>query len=911
MSTYTNFSKGSEWKKWDLHIHSDASDGNSNPSEIIQEAITKEIDVIALTDHHTVKNIDEIKKLGTEKGIAVISGIEFRTEYGSSSVHMIGYFPDYYDNKKLDSKFLHEQILCPLELSETSIISKGKSQGISDNDTAAFKAGMFLVQVDFKKTADLIHKYGGLVSVHAGSKSNTVEGMKHQGTSPKNVQELYDSLGTVKEELLSNYVDICEIRKENDSQFFYLENFGLPSIVTSDAHNHSEIGTKYVWIKADLTFEGLTQITYEPESRVKIQESNPNTKKLYNVIEKVKFNDTSEEPLFTNSEIGFNPDLNAIIGGKSSGKSLLLHSLAKAIGNPSTSKDYNKILENIELDVYYADEPDTKRTPEDRRIIEFLPQLYIEDIVRRKSESGSENSFDKFIEELIRQELDVNGLYEKHINETNDAQKRLDENIKLWIALDKELSASREELKPLGDKKAIQNEIKKIEENIESLKKGAGFSDEETQLFNSLSNSNNLCEFKIHQLENHLLKAKEMRDYLAVFFFAGVSSFFDFKTDDNYVQNLFNILQKNIEIQVQKEANSFFMLLEKKEKKIEYILSCLKKKIESNAEKLTPMLNKSKIKDEIILMEKNVKDEKIKIEAIIQKEKEIYDLKSKRDEISFIGDYEKIINSYKALAEAINKSIGEKWIAGNTNLTLEALPNFEDAKFIEALTSVINIKSYLENQFPNCGFSAASHYAYSSNHIDNIKNILLKTMNDEERFNNFKISGGTEELLRAVLKDCNYIDFDIKKGKDSLQNMSEGKKGIVVLQLYLSLSKSDCPILIDQPEDNLDNRTVYVELNDYIKQCKQRRQIIMVSHNANLVVNTDAENVIVANQAGEDGKENKAFRFEYVNGALEHTFDLPEEKGILYQKGIKEHACEILEGGTDAFKKREEKYNLR
>ncbi|MDR1326341.1 MAG: PHP domain-containing protein [Treponema sp.] len=63
MATYSNFSKGSEWRKWDLHIHSNASDGTAAPAEIIEEAVTKKIDVIALTDHHTVKNLDEIKKV--------------------------------------------------------------------------------------------------------------------------------------------------------------------------------------------------------------------------------------------------------------------------------------------------------------------------------------------------------------------------------------------------------------------------------------------------------------------------------------------------------------------------------------------------------------------------------------------------------------------------------------------------------------------------------------------------------------------------------------------------------------------------------------------------------------------------------------------------------------------------------
>ena len=50
---------GSQWAKWDLHIHSNASDGNGTPQQIIEKAKEKGLSVIALTDHHTVKNIDE------------------------------------------------------------------------------------------------------------------------------------------------------------------------------------------------------------------------------------------------------------------------------------------------------------------------------------------------------------------------------------------------------------------------------------------------------------------------------------------------------------------------------------------------------------------------------------------------------------------------------------------------------------------------------------------------------------------------------------------------------------------------------------------------------------------------------------------------------------------------------------
>jgi len=195
--------KGAEWRKWDLHIHSNASDGKSTPEDIITEAKQKGLSVIALTDHHTAKNIDEIKEVGMREGISVIPGIEFRTEYGQKSVHLIGLFPNEHNGTKLDSKALHDLILSPLGLSETLIISKGKEQNTGISDEKAFKKGMFLVQVDFKKAANLIHKHGGVVSVHAGSKANSFdEEMKHKGKGKKNVKELYDSLGTVKEELL-------------------------------------------------------------------------------------------------------------------------------------------------------------------------------------------------------------------------------------------------------------------------------------------------------------------------------------------------------------------------------------------------------------------------------------------------------------------------------------------------------------------------------------------------------------------------------------------------------------------------------------------------------------------------------------------------------------------------------------
>ncbi|MDC4472576.1 hypothetical protein OHV47_11595, partial [Acinetobacter baumannii] len=124
-------------------------------------------------------------------------------------------------------------------------------------------------------------------------------------------------------------------------------------------------------------------------------------------------------------------------------------------------------------------------------------------------------------------------------------------------------------------------------------------------------------------------------------------------------------------------------------------------------------------------------------------------------------------------------------------------------------------------------------------------------------------------------------------------------------------SDSKCPIIIDQPEDDLDNRAIYSELVAYLKEKKSQRQIILVTHNANVVVNADSELVIVANQHGSQTPNNDERKFQYKFGSIECLLKSDDtNSSTLDRKRIKEHICEILEGGHQAFKLRERKYNM-
>ena len=162
-----------------------------------------------------------------------------------------------------------------------------------------------------------------------------------------------------------------------------------------------------------------------------------------------------------------------------------------------------------------------------------------------------------------------------------------------------------------------------------------------------------------------------------------------------------------------------------------------------------------------------------------------------------------------------------------------------------------------------------------------------------------KKSVSTEEFLRWVYDfDHVTLEYGLKYNETDLENLSPGTKGIVLLILYLIMDKDDTrPLIIDQPEENLDNESIYDLLVPQIRKTKTGRQIILVSHNPNLVVNTDAEQVIVASCARID----RLPRISYQSGALEDA----------HPDGIRDRICATLEGGKDAFLRREQRYELQ
>lgn len=142
----------------------------------------------------------------------------------------------------------------------------------------------------------------------------------------------------------------------------------------------------------------------------------------------------------------------------------------------------------------------------------------------------------------------------------------------------------------------------------------------------------------------------------------------------------------------------------------------------------------------------------------------------------------------------------------------------------------------------------------------------------------------------SVRYEILYDGIDIRK-------LSPGTRGIVLLLLYLALDDADDrPLIIDQPEENLDPKSVFDELVSLFVAAKSKRQVIMVTHNANLVINTDADQIIVANAS--PPADGGLPSFTYTAGGLEDA-------------EIRKVVCDILEGGEKAFRERARRLRVR
>ena len=301
----------------------------------------------------------------------------------------------------------------------------------------------------------------------------------------------------------------------------------------------------------------------------------------------------------------------------------------------------------------------------------------------------------------------------------------------------------------------------------------------------------------------------------------------------------------------------------------------------------------SELKEKYNLVLAEIKKFELQIAEIdsLQKQIETFELMRFKCYKSYIDchiKWEKFVNSIILKFEDGKNNI-------LNNLTFDVSLSLNKEQLLEGIDEKINHKyitvDLINIEFQNRIFSEIENKIISEKiHSETECDILHKNIDSlgVDYYKKTKKYITYSDFYNSLFENPLSLDVNLKLDNIPLENQSMGQRAIVLLKIILAYD--DKPLIIDQPEEDLDNKYIYDQLVSAFREAKDNRQIIIATHNANLVVNTDADQIIVA--TCEDGV------ISYNVGTLENKYT---------QESVKN----ILEGGETAFKKREEKYGFK
>ena len=914
---HNKFPRGSVWRKWDLQVQTRLDSGYScignslengklqqliDATQLTQAEITAQeksmtaekyaklfvsyvtlftdVSVIGVTDHNTGKELDYLlnEAKQTDEKLTIIPGVEVSSSHG---IHILCLFDPEKPWKDTWANSI-DHFMTEIGLTSNVFNSSGQPNNSS-------KTSQEIMEI-------VAEKNGVCVFAHVA----TENGLFYRQSSTANG-------GTAHKDIYTHrYCQIVQIPHTGsidtgsqniiDGKDPNYENKSVTKIKCSDARKLSEIGSQYAWIKADPIFDGLKQIIFEPDERVKIQEENPYEDKRKIYFDSIKLSG-SKNFVLPDLEIPLNRELIALIGGRGSGKSALLDTFA-FLNEEHLKLDQNNKKKIIE---YYRD---NEGRTEPRPSYTFKTSLI--------DKNGDTSEFEKELSDKTNLELPFLYLGQERLSgiATNDFE--LTRTVCDLIGIDvneigqEVLTSKAREV--LGDIDNTQQRIRDIIERYKEL----GYT-EDTDLEKWITSY--LSKLTDQQKRLSSKETKETLDEI------------NKKTEKGLklkeLKEKTNALSLGLrDLPITQEITKFNATLKEHYPDHEMIqgidvskqtktLSELQTKIEADMKKL---------RDEIIALKKKLIEQGIKedvntllqasenlqrqisnigkdIESYKQSKKQLTDLHEERRKI-----LEQISNSLIALRDAITQAFKDFQNSRNDSTS-------EEKELFEKIIKGIEVEGKVEFNFKKFAKHVLDAYFHNrrvGNETD-LKKLIAGTNEDgtarEVNFENLSawiqktdlseqkyfIGDGISGLTYYIFTE--WADFlgvkaIAKLNGKATEILSIGQRGTLLLKVYLATATAKQVFIIDQPEDNLDNNFIMNELVPLIRKAKQSRQIIMSTHNANLVVNADAEQIIVARLDQE---------LNYLSGSIENP-------------DINKNIRDILEGGEDAFRQRERKY---
>ncbi len=952
--------RGSEWRRWDLHVHTPGTamaDGFSGDWDGYLAAIEDQSDVvvIGITDYMSISNYSRMRREQAAGRLAniklLIPNIEFRatpeTVKGKAiNLHILVDPTDLHHERhilealrRLTFTYNRKPFGCVPE--ELMALGRAHDSAIVD-DGAALKHGIGQFKVPFEAIQEWYRNEHWLAD-------HSLIAVANSGTDGIGGLPLTSGFGAVREEILrASQLIFSGNPKDRD---FYL---GLikdseaelkkvggvkPCIHGSDAHELARLfkpkADRFCWIKADQTFEGLRQILFEPADRVYIGTAPPDLHDRSRVIDRVTIADPSG--WFGTVTLPLNPGIVAVIGQKGSGKSALAELISAAAGSSAPAKDASFLskveghLDAVTVTLTWGDGQTTTHRLGDGpcrgEAVRYLSQRFVE---RLCAEDHVGADLIREVESVVFAALDptetlnATDFEELRAIKTGALRTERDRIVTRLQQLIREGDHLRGRVAKLGELKGrittLQGEAAGLKAqmpapiNAEDAKVQAQMAEARSKLsaLQALTGSDKQRLVKVSDVRAAVAGfAREMRR----FYNEIVPKLAELGLDEDVQRHFEPRFTGDVErplAGLERRINDAIRVRQGDQAApAGGTLAAVEAQIAQLNGKLTA---DRALRDRIDGIQKRLAAIDVEIARIGEEITRVEGPELARRRVlpgERMAAYKAYFESLREEQTILEQLYGPIRQRLQTSRRQEQSLEFYIRWDVDAAAWIATGDALFDQRrgtpVGDLGPAIKDTLApaWRSGDPDKIAAAMEAFIKPfDAAFQNRTAALRTGASIPGVLDwlfspEHIRLTYGLRYNSTELEKLSPGTKGIVLLILYLGMDTDDSrPLIIDQPEENLDSESIYDLLVHYFRTAKRRRQIILITHNPNLVVNTDAEQVVVATC----GRQLSGLpTIAYASGPLED--DLPVD-------GIRAKVCRILEGGEPAFHDRERRYAL-
>lgn len=898
----TKYPKGSEWRKWDLQVQTyvdprwvwppdypDQEDQRRKKfnADLIQHCIDNDIKAIAITDHNSGEAIDGLLVKNTEidEPISILPGVEI---ISSEGIHILAIFNPVtgrgVNNRWNTWEETIRQFLTAINMPQPAFHGEGNMTPATANETA-------------ENIIKKIEQFDGITIFPHANSTNGGLFCKSDSRTRKRLLESSTILdAAVEMDDVATRIQALE-QKLRDHQF---DPEGFSFINTSDSRKVADIGVKFTWIKSDPTFEGLRQIMFEPKERATIQKNDPTPIKSNYSIDGISISEAkvSDELTIKTTSLDLNHSLVAVVGGKGAGKTALVDIVANCYTNRCGAEDGNSFVRRIvdqipelQAELKFKDGSVFSKKLSEQRFVEegqfvYISQGELETYIGDKSDLGqyiknlifesplvkdTAKSFD-FLDSKAKV-VDI----EEKIAAKNSAIEKLEQKTGTEAAkeLEKEMKQNAAELRDIEkrikefEKAQSKENIKVAEEKQEAINNLKGQRDDCIALRDLIAQSLNFLDEEVSEFNESIAEVNELLKKL--------------KIKDQYKELSYpqrGEIESRLE-STKKEITKTIVAIEKAQKDMD--------RFEQGVKKHAKLLERKR--------EVEIKGEKLKEKNMKLNEGKKLLEQARKDREALMQNLFETILLQKKKYEEIIKAFSSDKDKVLSDLDFVAEVHFDYESFLEKADGIVDKRSVnIDGKKDKKGdpiFEELIQQSFAVARGDKNKiGDLLREMGRLEQLLKAKLKGSpvtVEDFYNLLYGNYMSVTAIVLYKKTGLEKQSLGQKATVLIKIYLA--QGDKPIIIDSHDDHLDNEFIMDELVNAIRQAKNYRQIILVSNNGNVVVNSDAEQIVVATRNDEG-------TISYNAGSIE-------------EPTIREKAIKVLEGGSEAFKKRQRKYRIK